>query len=88
MEENKTPEIATDEQLVETVAEIDSVDESNAQPEEHLSYEITADGEMSGLTEQQRKRAEIIDNITTALLILILIAPFAILLYILLWFVI
>ena len=88
MEENKTPEIATDEQLVETVAEIDSVDESSAQPEEHLSYEITADGEMSGLTEQQRKRAEIIDNITTALLILILIAPFAILLYILLWFVI
>ena len=92
MEENMTPEMQVEtedtvltENLTETVAETDSTEETVL--EENLSYEITSDGEMSGLTEQQRKRAEIIDNLTTALLILILISPFAILLYILLWFV-
>ena len=89
MEENMTPEIVENEKLDVPAEEIsvEEVASEEAVETTDLSYEITSDGEMSGRTEQERRRAEIIDNITTWLLILLLISPFAILLYILLWFI-
>ena len=89
MEENMTPEIVESEKLDVPAEEISAEEVASEEAVEttDLSYEITSDGEMSGRTEQERRRAEIIDNITTWLLILLLISPFAILLYILLWFI-
>ena len=87
MEENKINETAENEELVEAVAEIDTVTETDGETEEVvLKYELTADGEMSGLTEAQRRRAEIFDKITTGILAFLLASPFLILAYILLWF--
>lgn len=88
MEEIKNQNAAENEELVEAVAEIDTVVEKaeDAEAEIEFKYEITADGEMSGLTEAQRRRAEIFDKITTGILAFLLASPFLILLYILLWF--
>ena len=88
MEEIKNQNAAENEELVEAVAEIDTVVEKaeDAEAAIELKYEITADGEMSGLTEAQRRRAEIFDKITTGILAFLLASPFLIFLYILLWF--
>ena len=42
--------------------------------------------ELSGLTEQQRRRKEIFDKLTTGLLIFLMASPLLIILYIFLWF--
>ena len=52
---------------------------------ESVGMEYT-EAEMSGLTEQQRKKKEIFDKITTGILIALLCSPIAIVLYIFLWF--
>jgi len=58
--------------------------------EEAMSEAVTAtftDGLLSGLTEKQRRRRMIWDKITTGILIALLASPFAILAYILIWFI-
>ena len=52
-----------------------------------LNYNVTEDGELSGLTDAQRKRAMIFDKITTGILAFLICSPLLILLYILLWFI-
>lgn len=63
------------------VALADSAEENT----ESVGMEYT-EAEMSGLTEQQRKKKEIFDKITTGILIALLCSPIAIVLYIFLWF--
>lgn len=69
----------------EEVMEVALAD-SEETPETSEGMEYT-ESEMSGLTEQQRKRKEIWDKVTTGLLIALLCSPFAILLYIFIWFI-
>ncbi len=45
-----------------------------------------SEAELSGLTDKQRRRNEIFDKITTGILIALLCAPVAIIVYIFLWF--
>ena len=78
-ETEAAPEDVIEVVLQDTEAE-DTASEENA-PTEDTYYEL------SGLTEAQRKKKIIFEKITTALLVLLLISPIAILSYILLWFV-
>lgn len=47
---------------------------------------IDKDGGLSGLTDQQRRRKEIWDKVTTGILIFLMASPILIVTYILLWF--
>lgn len=87
MEENKNTALE-DEKVSDAIEETDAAEENEAGGEvEELKYEITPDGELSGLTAAQRKRAEIFDKITTGILAFLLCSPVLILAYILLWFI-
>ena len=80
MEENKNTnieEVVASEEVME-VALADTPEASSITDE----Y-----AEMSGLTEQQRRKREIFDKITTGILIALLCSPVAIILYIFLWFI-
>lgn len=74
---------AAPEEVIEVVLQ-DTEDDGANDAAESIEDEYA---ELSGLTEAQRKRKIIFDKITTALLVLLLISPIAILTYILLWFV-
>ena len=77
-----TEEIVESEEVMEVALAETEAEESV--PSEGMEY---TEAEMSGLTEAQRKRKAIFDNITTGILIALLASPIAIILYILLWFV-
>ena len=47
---------------------------------------VDKDGGLSGLTDQQRRRKEIWEKITTGILIFLMASPILIVSYILLWF--
>ena len=47
---------------------------------------VDKDGGLSGLTDQQRRRKEIWDKVTTGILIFLMASPILIVSYILLWF--
>ena len=47
---------------------------------------VDKDGGLSGLTDQQRRRKEIWDKVTTGILIFLMASPILIVTYILLWF--
>ena len=85
IEEDLTEEVASEEVLEVALADDDAT-EDTAKTEEYILADYT-DSEMSGLTEEQRKRREIIDKITTGILIFLLSSPVLIILYIFLWFV-
>ena len=70
--------------LAENEVEEDAVNTSNSDNENQFEY---TEGEISGLTPQQKKRKEIFDKITTGILIALLASPVAIVLYIFLWFI-
>ena len=74
---------AAPEEVIEVVLQ-DTEDDGANDAAESIEDEYA---ELSGLTEAQRKRKIIFDKITTALLVLLLISPIAILTYIRLWFV-
>ena len=77
-----TEEIVESEEVMEVaLAETES---EESVPAEGMEY---TEAEMSGLTEAQRKRKAIFENVTTGILIALLASPIAIILYILLWFV-
>lgn len=78
---SEVTEVIQSEEIME-VALADSAEE-NSEP---AAMEYT-EAEMSGLTEQQRRRKEIFDKITTGILIALLCSPIAIVLYIFLWFI-
>lgn len=59
--------------------------EVKAEEENNLTDNYT-EYELSGLTENQRRRKEIFDKITTGLLILLMSSPLLIIIYIFLWF--
>lgn len=77
-----TSEIAESEEVLEVALtkEADEADEGG------LTAYYT-DGEISGLTDAQKRRKMIYDKITTGILIALLAAPIAIVLYIFLWFI-
>ena len=74
-------DIVQSEEVME-VALADSEEDSAAS--EGMEY---TEAEMSGLTEEQRRRKEIWDKVTTGILIALLCSPVAILLYIFIWFI-
>lgn len=86
MEElNKSTEEIKDIVQSEEVMEVALADsEETAADSEGMEY---TESEMSGLTEQQRKRKELWDKFTTGILIALLCSPLAILLYIFIWFI-
>lgn len=86
MEElNKNTEEIKDIVQSEEVMEVALADsEETAAGSEGMEY---TESEMSGLTEQQRKRKELWDKFTTGILIALLCSPLAILLYIFIWFI-
>ena len=89
MEENKNTnieDVVESEEVMEVA--LDNAPESVeavAEAEEGMVY---TESEISGLTDEQRRRKEIFDKITTGILIALLCSPVAIILYIILWFVI
>lgn len=68
----------------EDVVEV-AIANSTEDVKESSGMEYT-ESEMSGLTEEQRRRKEIFDKITTGILIALLCSPVVIVLYIFLWF--
>ena len=70
-------EVALSEEVLETSAEIS---------EPAMVGYIDKDGGLSGLTDQQRRRKEIWDKITTGIFIFLLSSPILIVTYIFLWF--
>ena len=77
---------AAPEEVIEVVLQDSDTEADDAEAEE-TAEDTYSESELSGLTEAQRKKKIIFDKITTALLVLLLISPIAILSYILLWFV-
>ncbi len=70
------------------VAMADNLDSEAAPTEEgNALTENYTEFELSGLTAKQRKRKDIIDKVTTGILILLMASPLIIVIYILLWFV-
>ena len=74
-------DIVESEEVLE-VALADS--EETEEASEGMEY---TEAEISGLTDEQRRRREIFDKITTGILIALLCSPVAILLYIFIWFI-
>ncbi|MBQ9069782.1 MAG: hypothetical protein IJY23_00340 [Clostridia bacterium] len=83
--EESSAEIVESEEVLE-VALADDGEEAAPESKNENAFEYT-DGEMSGLTETQRRRKMIFDKITTGILIALLASPVAIILYIFLWFI-
>ena len=75
----------------EEASEVVLVDEAEQGVTYHASQEENAfeytESEMSGLTDEQRRRQAIFDKITTGILIALMASPALIVIYILLWFV-
>ena len=83
--ENIEEVIETEEILEDALAE-DTLEATSEEGDGAKIIYTDKDGGLSGLTEKQRRRKEIIDKITTGFLILLLCSPFLIIFYILLWF--
>ncbi len=77
---------AAPEEVMEVVLQ-DTEDAEDTERADDAEVVEEAPAELSGLTEKQRQRKIIFDKITTALLVLLLIAPVAIIAYIFLWFI-
>ena len=88
MENTKNEYKENDEVIVESeeVLEVALAEEDTPNTENDNSFEYT-ESELSGLTDQQKRRKEIFDKVTTGILIALMASPLAIVLYILLWFV-
>ena len=74
----------------EEVLEVALAEENEATEPEVTKDGLTdyyTDGEISGLTDAQKRRKMIYDKITTGILIALLASPIAIVLYIFLWFI-
>lgn len=89
--EDNMAELNTNTEEIKDIVESEDVmevalddSEENSKSSEGMEY---TEAEMSGLTEQQRKRKEIWDKVTTGILIALLCSPVAILLYIFIWFI-
>ena len=83
--ENIEEVIETEEILEDALAE-DTLEATSEEGDGSKIIYTDKDGGLSGLTEKQRRRKEIIDKITTGFLIFLLCSPFLIIFYILLWF--
>ena len=70
-------EVALSEEVLESASEVGETT--------MIGY-IDKDGGLSGLTDQQRRRKEIFDKITTGIFIALLSSPILIVSYIFLWF--
>ena len=78
--------IVESEEVLEVALAEEAAAEENAVSNSDNSFEYT-DGELSGLTDKQKRRREIFDKITTGILIALLASPLAIVIYIFLWFI-
>ena len=83
---NSASEEIKAEELIEAIEETASEGETVADKNKDALDEYT-EFEISGLTPVQRRRKEIIDKITTGILILLMASPILILAYIFLWFI-
>ncbi len=83
-------ETAIESEEVLEVALADNTDEEagNSANEVNNLTDNYTEYELSGLTDKQRKRKQIIDKLTTGLLILLMASPLLIVVYIFLWFII
>ena len=79
--EQETEQVASEE-----VLEVALLDEETDTTEDYALADYT-ESEISGLTDAQRKRRDMIDKITTGILIFLLASPVFIILYIFLWFI-
>ena len=89
-EETVSEEAVAEESTTEEVVTEDTAAQTEEQTVEAAEEAATSDFteyEISGLTPAQRKRKEIIDKITTGILILLMASPVLILAYIFLWFI-
>lgn len=80
---NQNDEIKEVVQSEEVMEVAFAASEEKASEESGMEY---TDGELSGLTEKQRRRNEIFDKITTGILIALLCSPVCIVAYIFIWF--
>ena len=70
-------EVALSEEVLESATDLG---------EQNMIGYVDKDGGLSGLTDKQRRRKEIWDNITTGIFIFLLSSPLLIVTYIFLWF--
>ena len=83
-EEADAEVVLESEEMVEVV--LNENEDATAKKKDENEFEYT-DGEMSGLTAEQRRRKEIFEKVTDGLLIALLASPVAVILYIFLWFI-
>ena len=76
-------DIVESEEVMEVALADSNESDDSSEATDGMEY---TEAEMSGLTDEQRKRKEIWEKVTTGILIALLCSPILILLYLFLWF--